>query len=302
MTNRRLIDRMGRNFTEPLGSRLPALEQNVLKFRALSMILVLFYAENLKQTAIDLIKTSGGRTGSRLPDGAKNIVDKALTALVADAAITALQKNEIVKLIDYRNFIGHQIHNLLADVGGPFAHKQARYLPANAPKYDDTAVKRLRFYRKHFDGLYRTHHYEFTLSPDRFAFEAAEKTYLREIRRLKRKIDRQYAFRCQQVDGVNAELSLKGTGLEEEVYHPLNRYDNSEGQEGRLTKRGIAVLYKLFDLGKSSMAVAHLTRLSLTAVKKRRKMWSAMRDSSCLTPECVMLQPTVTRARFECEK
>ncbi|MCA1550873.1 hypothetical protein I6F36_29015 [Bradyrhizobium sp. BRP19] len=41
----------------------------------------------------------------------------------------------------------------------------------------------------------------------------------------------------------------------------------------RLAKRGAEICYRLFDLGKSEMAVAHLMRISLLAVKKRKKTW-----------------------------
>jgi ketosteroid isomerase-like protein len=51
-------------------------------------------------------------------------------------------------------------------------------------------------------------------------------------------------------------------------YHPWNQFGDN-----RLTKRGIEICHRLFDLGKSEMAVALLTRLSLLAAKKRKKMW-----------------------------
>jgi DNA-binding NarL/FixJ family response regulator len=65
-------------------------------------------------------------------------------------------------------------------------------------------------------------------------------------------------------------MSLKGTGLEGDYApdHPLNQHDDN-----RLTKRGIEICYRLFDLGKSDMAIAHLMRLSLEAVKARKKLW-----------------------------
>lgn len=278
---------MGKYFTEPLGSKLPALEQNVLKVRAMNMILVMFYAENLKRTVVHLIQATddiririhgANATPPRVPPGTKNPVDKALSVLVADAAITAAEKEELVKLIDYRNFISHQVHNLLADVGGSFAHKHAEYPASGTPKYDGTAVKRLRHFRRRIDGLYRTHHYVGTVSFDYLAFEAAEKTFLQEIRRLRHKIARLTLIRRGQVKAVGSELSLEGTGLEGDngPGHPLNRHASGERWDGRLTKRGIEIVYKLFELGKSSMAVAHLTGLSFAAVRKRRKMWAAL--------------------------
>src|SRR5271163_408422 len=103
---------MRKRFTDPLGSKLPALEQNILKYRAIEMLLVMFYAEELKRDVLNRIQTTdrmrrlhSGDALERVPNGAKNSVDKALSALVTDRAITAADKIEIVKLIDYRNVI-----------------------------------------------------------------------------------------------------------------------------------------------------------------------------------------------------
>jgi hypothetical protein len=210
----------------------------------------------------------------------KNPVDAALTHLVRDEAITAAEKEEIVSIIDFRNFIGHQIENLLSDVGGTWAHRHEKYRPEGVRKYDGSAVKRLQHFRKRLDGLYRTHHCYSTLSFAPLAFEAAEKTYRLEIKRLQRKIDRLLEIRLAQIRKVNAELDLAGTGLkgDDAPDMPTMRHW-TEATEGRLTKRGVETVYKLFDLGKSPMAVAHLTGLSLSAVRKRQKMWRARKGA-----------------------
>src|ERR1700712_5724910 len=107
-----------REYIDAFGSKLPALEAAVIHQRALQIVLALFYAEDLKRMVLALIQ-NGDRIGHkppRVPPGTKNPVDKALAALVLDGAITAAEKTEIVELIDYRNNIGHQVHNLLADV------------------------------------------------------------------------------------------------------------------------------------------------------------------------------------------
>jgi hypothetical protein len=114
-----------------------------------------------------------------------------------------------------------------------------------------------------------------SLSP--LAFQAAEKTYLLEIKRLQRKIGRLVKIRDAQTHKVNAELRLAGTGLEgdDAPGHPAMRHTTQAGWDGRLTKRGTQTVYKLFELGKSPMAVAHLMGLSLDAVRRRQKMWRA---------------------------
>lgn len=51
------------HFLDPLGSRLPAFERNVLKLRAMQMVLIMFYAEELKRKVLDLIQTTEGGFG-----------------------------------------------------------------------------------------------------------------------------------------------------------------------------------------------------------------------------------------------
>ncbi|MGW1424644.1 hypothetical protein ACWAT4_31490 [Bradyrhizobium manausense] len=271
-------------FTDPLGAALPALEQNILKYRAMQIVLVMFYAEELKREVLDCIQTSDqwlarNKTGyvERVPRCVKNPVDKALNALIADGAIKPQDKKEIVELIDYRNLIAHQMHNMLADLSPTqYARDLAAFGP-HAPKYNYDAVKRFQHYHKLFDDLYLTHHYITTLSMNTLLFRAAEKTFLAEIRRLDRKIVRQLKERNAAIKKVNAELALKGTGLEGEYDpgHPRNHFEDK-----RLTKRGIEICYRLFDHDRSEMAVAHLMRLSLLAVKKRKKMWTKLGGKS----------------------
>jgi hypothetical protein len=271
-------------FTDPLGSALPALEQNILKYRAMEIVLVMFYAEELKREVLDCIQTTDqwlarNKKGhvERVPRGVKNPVDKALNALIADGAIKPQDKKEIVELIDYRNLVAHQMHNMLADLSPTrYARDLAAFGP-HAPKYNYEAVKRFQHYHKLFNGLYRTHSYITTLSMNTLLFRAAEKTFLAEIKRLDRKIVRQLKERNAAIKKVNAEMSLKGTGLEGEYdpYHPRNHFEDK-----RLSKRGVEICYRLFDLGKSEMAVAHLMRLSLLAVKKRKKMWAKLGGKS----------------------
>jgi hypothetical protein len=92
----------------------------------------------------------------------------------------------------YRNAVGHQVHNLLLDVSPePIARDMMiTYLPDSLPKYDYKAAARLRHFLDLFDGLYRTHHYVMELNFDRVLFGAAENTFLAEIKRLDRKIQR----------------------------------------------------------------------------------------------------------------
>lgn len=264
-------------FTDPLGSTLPALEQSILKYRAMEMLLVMFYAEELQRKILDriqatdewLVRVKKGHA-DRVPKGIKKPIDKALNAFIADGAIKPHEKKEIVELIDYRNMIAHQMHNMLGDLSPTRYACDLAMFGSNVPKYDYEAVKRLQHYHKLFDETYRTHHYIMRVNFNSMLFRAAEKTFLSERERLDGKIKRQLKERNVAIKELDAEMSLKGTGLEGEYApnHPRNHHEHR-----RLTMRGAEICYRLFDLGKSEMAVAHLMQLSLLAMKKRKKTW-----------------------------
>lgn len=255
----------------------------MLKLRAMQMVLVMFYAEELKRKALDLIQATdglmlklqpNGTRRERVPKGTKNSVDKALSALVEDGAITPDEKIEIVSLIDYRNTVGHRVHELVADLStARYVRDLVSWGSDRIKEFDYDAVERLQHFHQRIGGLYRTHHYITTLSANGLMFEAAERTFLSEIKRLKRKIRGLHAVRSEDIKAINAELSLTGTEFDnDERYptHPLHKYD-----DGRLTQRGVEICYRLFDSGRSPLAVAHLMGISLKAARHRHKLWSA---------------------------
>lgn len=271
------------HFLDPLGSRLPALERNMLKLRAIQMVLVVFYAEELKRKVLGLIQAtdglrvqlqSDGSGHERVPKGAKNPVDKALNALINDGAITPVEKTEIVSLIDYRNVIGHRVHELVADLSTePYVRDIFKFGLDCIKEFDYGAVERLQQFHRRIDGLYRTHHYVMAFSANGLMFEAAERTFLTEIKRLKHKIRGLHMTRGEDIRAINAELSLIGTEFDsDERYpkHPLHKLD-----DGRLTQRGVEICYRLFDSDRSPIAVAHLMGISLQAAQHRRKLWGA---------------------------
>jgi hypothetical protein len=225
-----------RQFIDPLGSKLPALERSILKFRAMQILLMMFYAEELKRHVLGFIQstdrlmalTSGSKNLlERVPKGTKNAVDKALNALVADGAITIVEKSEIVGLIDYRNIIGHEIHSLFADMSiGHVAQHSVAHNPDFAKKYDYIAVGRLQYFRNLFDELYKTHSYVTMISFNSLEFKTAERTFLAEIKRLDRKISRLVIIRQAEINNLNSELSLEGTefGGDWHPRHPLQSW------------------------------------------------------------------------------
>ncbi|MBK0022876.1 hypothetical protein L7D45_22005 [Brucella pseudogrignonensis] len=263
------------SYLDPLGSRLPALEQNILKLRSAQMVLVLFYAEQLKVRVLSLIQRTDSfmaHTGraERVPQGTKNPVGKCLDALEADGALSADEKAEIRRLINYRNSVGHDVHELVADITSERSVRRSwRYLPENFARYDYEAVERLQYFLKLLGERQRTHHYIGTISFNWLQFRSAERVFLNEIKLLRRKIAKQWEARQQQIDDLNKQMqsAIIGSG-ETDPRHPSNQYD-----DGRLTLRGEEICYRLFDQGLSPMAVAHLMGLQLTSVRNRQRSW-----------------------------
>ena len=272
-----------RHFLDPLGPRLPALERNILKLRAMQMVRVIFYAEELKRKILDLIRTTdsfhiefqpNGSERERVPKGTKYPVNKALNALVADKAITPEEKTEIDSLIKCRNELAHRIQDLVADLSSNrFVRELLEFSQGRIKEFDYNAVERLLHFHRRLDGLEGTHHYISTISMNEFMFKAAERTFLREIQNSKWKIHRLQKILRHEIRALNEELSLVRTELGGDdgfPPHPLHKYD-----DGRLTLRGAEFCYRLYDSGRSPLAVAHLMQISLRAPRHRRKLWVA---------------------------
>lgn len=273
-------------YTDPLGSRLPAFERNILKLRAMQMLLIMFYAEELKRQVLDLIQTTDrirvqlkpAEFEERVPKGAKKSLPKALNVLIDDGAINDDEKNEIVSLIDYRNIIGHRMHELVSDISTEsFARTLSQFGSDRAKAFDYEAVERLQHFRNKLGNLYKTHHYASTISMNSLLFESAERTFLAEIKALRRKIRKLAQARKTDINVLNAEIQQHNSISEANNHprHPLHQYDNK-----KLTHRGVEFCYQLFDIGRSPMAVAHLMGMSLHAARKRRKTWEVAGGAS----------------------
>ena len=254
----------------PKGTRLPALEQNILKYRALEMVLVLFYAENLREFVLGSIRATDRFSDSgrdRLPDNTPNVYLKMWKVLIADGIITEAESTAIQALVNFRNDIGHRIHQLTLDVSRePVARDAARFL---GPKYDYGARRALKKYREELSQRMASK-YVSELSFDSLYFEAAEKTYELELKRLDRKIRKQIETRKKEHAHLNAELGVDDIGLSGQYRpgHPTNRT-----RSGALSRRDVEICYRLFDSGKSPLAVAYLMRVSYRAALKRRHLW-----------------------------
>lgn len=258
---------------QPKGTRFPALEQNILKYRALEMVLVLFYVENLKEFALGAVRATDefmmSETGkkARLPIGTKKLYDKLWSVLVSDGVITTAESSEIQSLIDYRNLIGHDIHKLTLDLSRyPLAQE---FVKLDGAKYDYAARRRLKHYREQLHERMGAK-YIMEMSLDDLFFDAAEKAYEQELARLDRKVRRQLTIRKNEAATLKSELSVKAIGLVGE-FDPA--YPSNKTRNGNLTKRGIETCYRLFDHNKSPLAVAYLMRISYRAASKRHRAW-----------------------------
>ena len=177
--------------------QLKALEKNILKYRALQMILLLHEMESLRRFVIGSIRSTDklnellGGQSKQLPEGTKKPFKKALDLLVKRKIISKEESDDIQEINEIRNTIGHQVHHLVDDISNPDGWL------LQCKEYDYGALDRLEGYRKQISkGLGRS--FVLSLSFDSVAFEQAELTYKEELTRLKRKIDRQFEERFDE--------------------------------------------------------------------------------------------------------
>lgn len=273
----------------PQGSRLPALEQNILKYRALEMVMILFHIENLKGFVLNSLQITDefrDKDKQRIPNGTKKVYEKAWAALVNDGILTQAESDEVQRLVDYRNDIGHRLHLLTCDLSrSPVAESYLRW-GSKAVKYDNNALKRLKYFRERITRGIQSK-YIVSASFDYLLFEAAEKSYQHELRRLDQKIARQLAIRKEEIHSLNSELSLNDLELlgKFDPYHEINapteslrtvsllNHPSNKAANGTLTKHGIDICCWLFDHNKSALAVAYLMQISYRSAVNRRRAW-----------------------------
>lgn len=262
----------------PKGPKPTTLEANVLKLRALEMVLMLFYIEDLRRFILGSIDATERSRQARSGQPANAAVkpgkrmDLARELLVSKGVLTQAESDELFGLIDFRNLIGHQVQELVVAVG-PNAHLGAR--SANGlrvgDRYDNKAVQRVIYLRrKVFDGMRKG--FILVVGFDALKFEAAETTYLREIRRLEAKVDKGLIELKGVITRANESIEAIPNAVLETIApgHPAHRKPN-----GNLSQGGLACLRRLFDEGATSLAAAHLMELSLATVERRFKKWEA---------------------------
>jgi hypothetical protein len=250
----------------PKGRRLPALERNILKYRAFEMVVILFHIQNLRSYVLRTIRANDK---ARIPEGTKKSDKKAWAYLVEKGVITQDDSDEIKRLTNYRNTIAHEIQQLTYDLSQErFA---ADYGSAYAVKYDYTALRKLKKYRPKIEKGLR--HIHVVLSFDHLMFEAAERTFEQELARLRKKINKLLVERQAEMKRLQEEVATLSDAELEQIglYHPGNQV----GENRKLTERGAKVCEALFERKLSALAVAYLMRLSLRATSRRYKTWKA---------------------------
>jgi hypothetical protein len=171
--------------------RLPALEKNILIYRALQMTLFLFHAENLRRQLVASVGTRVRKSDPLLKGG--KLLKRIFRELENRSLLTAGESAEVQSLLEHRDTIAHNIHLLTGDIQFPGGKYRdiATYLKLT---YDYRALDRI----KHWDDTIWTRlrtQFGLEVSWDPLLFEAAEHAYERELIALRKRIDRQYALR-----------------------------------------------------------------------------------------------------------
>jgi hypothetical protein len=191
---------------------------------------------------------------------------------------TETEAAELKTLLDYRNDIAHRIHLVMSDVSRNYwAIDHVAY---TAPAYKGDALDRLREYRQSLWERARGH-LLLTLSMDSVLFEFAEHAFEHDLKRLDQLIAKQIERERERYEAINVELDLCGTELVDDLsprfpanHRPSHSYgDDYIPATGHLTRRGVEICYRLFDLGKSPMAVAYLMGMTLRSAERRHQSW-----------------------------
>jgi hypothetical protein len=269
-----------RHYTDPLRGGLPELERCMIRHRALQMILIIYHAEELKRDVVDGVAAQrrwrAAATGDAAATPEEEVkeakkVKRAFAHLVQDGVLTADEQRHMVKLIGKRNSIAHHLDQVTADLTTDrHVREWLDYMP-DRQSHDYEALDQLRAARRLLSDRMIAKHYIGEIDMRSLFFEATERALTADIKALDRRIRKLVRARRDDITALNAEMSLRGsklTGLFDPSW-PENRYN----ERGCLTPRGVETCYRLFDMGKSAMAVAHLMDLSLASARKRERAW-----------------------------
>jgi hypothetical protein len=166
--------------------RLPALEKNILVYRAIQMAQFLFYAESLRRRVVASVGRSVCQEEGHEIKGAK-LLRKIFERLEREKSLSEAESAEIKDLLEHRNSIAHDIHRLAGDIEIP--GRNYRFRDFLKLRYDYGVLEKMK--RWHTLIAKRlAKKYILTVDFDSLLFEAAECAYDSELTTLRRRIDR----------------------------------------------------------------------------------------------------------------
>jgi hypothetical protein len=194
--------------------KLPALEKNIVIYRALEMSVFSFYAESFRQNLVETFHKKMNLNKSSPIKGGKLL--KAIFCLLEqDGVITREESEEVQELLDYRNIIAHRIHQLTEDIQPP-GDRMRRFAVPNRSSYDYTALQRLKKWENDLPTRLMSR-YVIVISLDSWIYEPAERAIEIELKRLHSRITRQYKARKTKINEAKKAEQVGDGDAEEAV-------------------------------------------------------------------------------------
>ena len=298
---------MDQIFTDPY-DELPAYEREIVRLRAYELTLVLYYKDVIERSILDQIEChdcwKAERDSSfqpRAPKSAKRRLEKSLSAMVSDGALSKSERDQIMRTNGFRNDIGHRIDHLFADLeqsrfSGRWVDAEYRKL-ANIREFDHQAVQQMKQIQMILDRTCRTHYSIRTFSDRGYLmFSSTEKTLSAEIRKSRRKLQSLAIERKNSIEQLNQELKC-GFQLLDKLRE--QRYFSIRFDLGKMTARGQEFCYRLFDEGVSDLAIAHVFKMKLRSIQSRKRTWRRLGGLVRPKPDWETIPAIITPSRFD---
>ncbi|EJA7342767.1 TPA: hypothetical protein JG809_004858 [Vibrio parahaemolyticus] len=255
------------NFS-PYGDRLRTLEVNIVRYRSLEILMVIFYIEAIKNLALQSFQSTDEMFNEepRIPKDAKNKYKKLWRYLLKEGVLSGSDKESLEKLIEFRNASAHSLSDVFSDLNpdtfSSYVARRVKYIPNSAK-----LAKEL--YNKVYENLAKE--YIIALDMDTFVFRHVEKTYWGDMKAISNKINRLVDERNDEIDNLEEEFKLFN---EQHLhlfhpYHPENRKTNNQ-----ISEVGIRKIKKLMSLGYSDLAISCLMRISLVTIRRYRNKFA----------------------------